>query len=60
MRDTERDRDIGRVRIRLPVRNLMQDLIPGPGITIRAKGRCSTTEPLAFPVCKVRKQRYEK
>ena len=30
MRDTERGRDIGRGRIRLPMGNLMQDLIPGP------------------------------
>ena len=32
MRDTytERSRDIGRERSRLPAGNLMQDLIPGP------------------------------
>ena len=31
MRDTERGRDTGRGKSRLPVGSLMQDSIPGPG-----------------------------
>ena len=46
MRDTERGRDIGRGRSRLPAGGLMQDLIPQIGIMTPAEGRCSTSEPL--------------
>ena len=49
MRDTERGRDIGRGRSKLPMGSPMWDSIPGPRITTWAKGRCSTTEPPRHP-----------
>ena len=49
MRDTQRSRDIGRERSRLPARSPMWDLIPGPEITPRANGRCLTTDPPRHP-----------
>ena len=48
-RPTERSRDVGRGRSRLPMGSLMWDSIWGPGITPWAKGRCPTTEPLRCP-----------
>ena len=49
MRDTERGRDIGRGKRRLPARSPMWDSIPDPGITPWAEGRYSTAEPLRRP-----------
>ena len=49
MRDTERGRNLGRGRGRLPARSLMWDLILVPRIMPWAKVRCSTTEPLRCP-----------
>ena len=50
MGDWKRGRDItGRGRSRLPAGSLMEDWIPGPGITTWAKGRYSTTEPPRCP-----------
>lgn len=48
-RHTERGRDTGKGRTRLPAGTLIQDLIPGPQdprIMTRAEGRGSTTEAL--------------
>ena len=47
--ETQRGRDIGRGRSRLPTSSPMWDSIPGPGITPWAKGRCSTAEPPRHP-----------
>ena len=47
--ETRRGRDIGRGRSRLPAESLMGDLIPDPGITPWAEGRCSTIEPPRCP-----------
>ena len=51
MRDTEREkgRDTGRGRSRLLAGSPTWDLIPDPGITPLAKGRCSTAEPFRHP-----------
>ena len=52
MRDTERGRDTGRGRSRLPVRSLMWVLIPGPrdhDLSWRQMLNCSTTEPPRRP-----------
>ena len=51
MRDRE-CRDIGGGRSRLHARSLMRNLIPGLGITTRAKDRGSATEPPRYPIRK--------
>ena len=48
-RHSERGRDIGRRRSRLPFGSLMQNLIPGPQDHFWAKGRHSTIEPPRRP-----------
>ena len=49
MRDTERDRDIGRGRGRLPAGSLMQDWIPGPQDHDLSQRQMLNTEPLRRP-----------
>ena len=49
MRDTERGRDTGRGRSSLPAGSPMWDLIPGPEIRTRAKGRRQTSAPPRDP-----------
>ena len=48
-RHTERGRDTGRGRSRLPAGSLMWDSILDPGIRPWAEGRCSTAEPPRRP-----------
>ena len=45
----EAERDTGRGRSRLYGGNPMQVLIPEPGITLLAEGRCSVAEPARDP-----------
>ena len=49
MRDTERGKDTGRGRSRLPTEAQCRTWSQDPGITPWAKGRCSTTEPPRHP-----------
>ena len=49
MRDTERGRDIGRGRSRLPAENPMWDSIQGLWDHTLSQSRCSTTEPPRCP-----------
>ena len=50
MRDTERGRDTGRGRSRLPAGSPMQDSIPGPQDHDLSQRRYSTTELPGAPV----------
>ena len=50
MRDTQRGRDTGRRRSRLPAGSPMWDLIPDPGITPWAEGRGSATGPPRYSI----------